>query len=82
MRSMGRMCIECFLFKLQPLDIGVNKPFKDRLRRKWNNWMEIGNTTCRGHFKSASVSLLLQWIVEAWDEISTLTIIHSYVKAI
>ena len=68
--------------KFQPLDVGVNKPFKDILRRKWNNWMETGNTTARGNYKSASVSLLLQWIVEAWDEISTLTIINSYTKAL
>jgi hypothetical protein len=25
--------------KLQPLDITVNKPFKDRLRAKWENWI-------------------------------------------
>ena len=25
--------------KLQPLDVGVNKPFKDRLRKKWNKWI-------------------------------------------
>ena len=26
--------------KLQPLDIAVNKPFKDQLRAKWENWMD------------------------------------------
>jgi hypothetical protein len=28
--------------KLQPLDITVNKPFKDQLRAKWENWMMGG----------------------------------------
>jgi hypothetical protein len=28
--------------KLQPLDIMVNKPFKDQLRAKWENWMMGG----------------------------------------
>ena len=26
--------------KLQPLDIAVNKTFKDQLRAKWENWMD------------------------------------------
>jgi hypothetical protein len=28
--------------KLHPLDIMVNKPFKDQLRAKWKNWMMGG----------------------------------------
>jgi len=30
---------------LQPLNIGVNKPFKDNLRQYWNKWMLDGNHT-------------------------------------
>lgn len=30
---------------LQPLDVGVNKPFKDNLRQYWNEWMLAGNHT-------------------------------------
>ena len=68
--------------KLQPLDVGVNKPFKDRLRKKWNKWMETGHTTAKGNYKSASASLLLQWVKAAWDEISTNTIMNSFTKAL
>lgn len=25
--------------QLQPLDVGVNKPFKDLLRREYNEWL-------------------------------------------
>jgi len=28
--------------KLQPLDIAVNKPFKDQLQAEWENWMMGG----------------------------------------
>ena len=27
------------------IDIGVNKPFKDRLRSKWNQWISKGELT-------------------------------------
>ena len=27
---------------VQPLDVCLNKPFKDRLRAKWNIWMSSG----------------------------------------
>jgi hypothetical protein len=29
--------------KLQPLEITGNKPFKDQLRAKWENWMIGGS---------------------------------------
>ena len=36
---------------VQPLDVCLNKPFKDRLREKWNNWMnnETKSYTAGGH---------------------------------
>ena len=27
---------------LQPLDVAINKPFKDRMRLKWSEWMATG----------------------------------------
>ena len=30
---------------LQPLDVCLNKPFKDRLRKKWTEWMSSGSAT-------------------------------------
>jgi len=54
--------------KLQPLDIAVNKPFKDQLRSKWENWMMGGiheyNKT--GQMKRPSYKDIVAWIVESW----------------
>ncbi|CAG8669115.1 9172_t:CDS:2, partial [Paraglomus brasilianum] len=30
---------------VQPLDVCINKPFKDRLREKWNSWMSSDQFT-------------------------------------
>jgi hypothetical protein len=71
--------------QLQPLDVGINKPFKDRLRNKWNQWNETTSVneriTTKGNYKSVPVLKLLEWVKEAWNEISTLTILNSFRKA-
>lgn len=53
----------------QPVDIGVNKPFKDRIRRQWEEWMInegilTGTTTppTRGH--------IVQWTLNAMNGMS------------
>lgn len=66
----------------QPLDVGVNKPFKDKLRQKWNEWIGQGHLTPKGNYKSAPTELLLQWIKQAWDEISPQTILNSFSRAL
>ena len=68
--------------ELQPLDVGVNKPFKDRLRNEWNKWNETLELTPGGNYKSVSVSMLLQWVKEAWDEITTSSILNAFRKAL
>ena len=67
----------------QPLDVGLNKPFKDRLKEKWNNWArnQMGLTK-NGSWKSASIEQLLNWIKEAWGEISTSAILNSFKKSL
>ena len=67
----------------QPLDVGINKPFKDKLKEKWNKWSfnQMGITK-NGCWKSASVGQLLNWINESWQEITTMTILNSFRKVL
>jgi hypothetical protein len=57
---------------LQPLDITVNKPFKDQLQAKWENWIMGGideyNKT--GQMKRLSYKDIVAWIVESWAAVN------------
>ena len=56
---------------VQPLDVSLNKPFKDRMRKKWRTWMAEGKfeTTKGGNLKSSDNSLMCHWIRETWYDI-------------
>jgi hypothetical protein len=59
---------------LQVMDIGLNKPLKDYIRRIANEWMTVpGNE--KGIPSRQNVS---SWIVHAWENISEETIINSW----
>ena len=67
---------------LQPLDISINKPFKTYLRKLWNTWMVSGEKefTKSGAIKRPGLSLVVQWVKEAWESISDDIIIRSFKK--
>ena len=67
---------------LQPLDVGVNKPFKDNLRQYWNEWMLAGNHTFTpaGRIRKPDLRQICQWILDSWNAISTDTIKRSFLK--
>jgi hypothetical protein len=58
--------------QLQVLDVVVNKPFKDRVRRLYGEWLLSGNCslTPAGNIRRPSEALLGQWTKTAWDDIS------------
>ena len=45
---------------LQPLDVSINKPFKDRLRNKWQQWMISGEhtLTASGRMRKAELNVI------------------------
>ena len=67
---------------LQPLDVSLNKLFKDRVRQKWMTWMaeEIHEVRTGGLQKKPSVQLMCQWIGEAWHDIPREMVAESFLK--
>ena len=57
--------------QLQPLDVSINKPFKDKVRVLWTDWM-AGSTdhalTRGGRLKKPSITLWCEWIMKVWNE--------------
>jgi hypothetical protein len=61
----------------QPIDVGIGKPFKDRVRRKWWDWMmEQGSEAAT--FQSASRELGCKWVAESWDEVTDQTVRNAW----
>ena len=54
---------------LQPLDVGINKPFKDRVRHLYMMWA-AENMIGRDKVPSPGREIVLQWVAEAWSEIT------------
>ncbi|CAG8754052.1 18445_t:CDS:2, partial [Racocetra fulgida] len=85
-------CAECNMFMgvipegltslVQPFDVSINKPFKDRLREKWRTWMTNGEfqLTRGGNFKKPVYNLMCQWIVYAWEDIPSELVKKSFKK--
>ena len=64
--------------KCQPLDVGVNKPFKDRLKKYWDDYVSQDRLTRMGNYEPPSTELVLRWIDTAWKDISVQTIKNSF----
>ena len=67
---------------LQPLDVGINKPFKDRVRQKWVNWLQSDDHsfTPAGNLKKPTLPTVGTWIKESWDDIPPEIIVRSFLK--
>jgi hypothetical protein len=61
--------------KLQPMDVGINKPFKNYVRNQFDEWM-IANLD-NNKPKRSDVAL---WVSEAWKEVSQTTQQNSWRK--
>lgn len=58
---------------LQPLDISVNKSFKRKIRKKWEEWIsdEKNHTyTKNGNLRRASYAEVARWVYESFNSIS------------
>lgn len=69
--------------ELQPLDIGVNRAFKVKLRAAWERWMTEGEHSFTKTMRQqrASYATICRWIVDAWATIPASLIARAFVKA-
>jgi hypothetical protein len=67
---------------LQPMDVSINKHFKDRLRQQYLTW--IADPACEltetGKIKHVAPSQVTQWVSAAWKAIPESIIIRSFNK--
>jgi hypothetical protein len=66
----------------QSLDIAINKPFKDNLRKEWNIWMFNSGAgyTVAGNLRRARISEVCGWVKHVSDNISNNIITYSFKK--
>jgi hypothetical protein len=65
-----------FTAVLQPLDVGINKPFKDYYRNCCTR-----NATSQNPQKPGR-PLVSQWIIDSWENISVETIQNAWTKSL
>ncbi|KAJ1130292.1 hypothetical protein NDU88_008646 [Pleurodeles waltl] len=67
---------------VQPLDVCLNKPFKDRIREQWNEWMVSGEKsfTKGGNMRAPQLDVLCKFVIKAWNDIDAETVIKSFKK--
>ena len=58
---------------LQFLDSHVNKPFKDGLKEKWQEWSDFGEReyTEVGNRRRASYTRVAEWVFDVWRKATT-----------
>ena len=67
--------------QLQVMDVVVNKAFKDNMRQQYK-WLldEKHSHTPTGKLKTPFVTQLGEWILNAWQSISSETIVKGFKK--
>ncbi|KAM7303791.1 putative POGO family transposase [Ixodes scapularis] len=68
--------------QLQPLHVCINKPFKDRVRREYEEWLADNNKelTPAGRVKRASISQVAKWISNAWEAMPRSIVSRAFLK--
>ena len=60
----------------QPLDVGINKPFKCRVRQRWEEWM-ISGIERTGTVESPSRAEVSAWVAEVSLEMRSLPMLKN-----
>ena len=57
----------------QPMDRRINRPFKQRMREQWQEWMRQGRPkTPSSNLKQPTRQDVIDWVSQAWSSIKRL----------
>lgn len=67
---------------LQPLDVVLNKPFKNEVKKQWAEWMGTDEVekTAKGNLKKPGLSTVAMWVKLAWDSLQSSMVVKSFLK--
>lgn len=65
---------------IQAPDVCWNKPFKDKIRASYDDWLTNGEKsfTTGGNMRAAPLPIVCQWIIDAWDALDKKMIANSF----
>ncbi len=63
-----------------PIDVGINKPIKTRLREKWEEWMTEGGGIADGTAKEPTRKMVAEWLVEVYNSMPDGMVRNSWKK--
>ncbi|XP_015441642.2 pogo transposable element with KRAB domain [Pteropus alecto] len=68
--------------QLQVLDVVVYKPLNDSVRAQYSSWLLAGNLALSptGNAKKPPLGLFLEWVMVAWNSISSDSIVQGFKK--
>jgi hypothetical protein len=53
----------------QPIDVGINKPIKSRLREKWEEWMTEGEGIVNGKAREPTRKMVANWLMAVYSNL-------------
>jgi hypothetical protein len=62
----------------QPTDIGINKPFKNRVRQRWEAWMVEEGLAAAGRLREPSRQQMSSWINETLNSLEVGIVMNAW----
>ena len=66
-----------FIGLAQPVDVGIGKPLKNRVRRHWEDWM-LNTGDANAATKAPSRQRVAQWCIDSLNDLGTNIIKNSW----